>query len=348
MFYFGLFSIILLGVVSFGSDGLAQFNAGSQPMLLSSFSGDSNQAAADPYFNQNSAHAMETPDLKITQDNFVYGVATPRVFSTQTLGAMMGGASNQDQNRKDVVDYTVQVGDTAESIANSFGLSVNTVAWANDISKNTTLKTGQSLIILPVDGVLHIVKSGDTIAAIAKTYKAKTQDIIDINGLSDEGDVFIGDILMVPGGVMPQKGASITVGIGAHAALPDSFFIYPIEGVITQGLHYFNAVDIANNCGTPVYAAAAGTVQRAVANGAWNFGMGNYITILHTGGVSSYYGHLLSLFVKPGDQVNVGDRIGLVGKTGEATGCHVHFQVMGAANPLAKYLVGSKLRYSGN
>ena len=125
--------------------------------------------------------------------------------------------------------------------------------------------------------------------------------------------------------------------------VPDSFFIYPAEGVITQGLHYYNAVDLANQCGTPVYAAASGTVQRA--RYGWNYGGGNQVTILHSGGIVTYYGHLQSIFVKPGDQVTVGDRIALMGQNGIATGCHVHFQVIGAKNPLARYGVGTTLKY---
>ena len=140
---------------------------------------------------------------------------------------------------------------------------------------------------------------------------------------------------------MPAKSAPGIV----QTPLADSFFIYPAEGQITQGLHYYNAIDLANKCGTPIYATAAGTIQRAASNGGWNFGMGNYITILHSNGVVTYYGHLMALLVKPGDSVNVGDRIGLMGRTGQATGCHVHFQVMGAKNPLARYTVGTTLQY---
>ena len=106
---------------------------------------------------------------------------------------------------------------------------------------------------------------------------------------------------------------------------------------------------MANKCGVPVYAAAAGVVQRVKYG--YNFGGGNFTTILHPNGIVTYYGHLTTIFVKPGDKVNIGDRIGLVGgDTGTAgdgisTGCHLHFQVMGAKNPLAKYPVGTDISY---
>ncbi len=339
-FHFGFLSFILLAFLFFGSNSLAQLTTfeGSSTVFLNGQNTGGGADNADLFLSQNSVAGRETPDLKLSQDSFLYGVSTPNVTTTQTLGALLGDDSNQ--NRKDVVDYFVQVGDTVESIAGNYGVTAETIRAANSLSKNAVLKTGQDLVILPVSGVVHVVKAGDTIGAIAKTYKANADDIIAFNGLAGEGDIYIGDILIVPGGVMP----AVPVNNG-HTPLPESFFIIPAEGIITQGLHYFNAVDDANKCGTPIYAAAAGTVQRAIGNNQWNFGMGNYITILHVNGVSTYYGHLQILFVKPGDQVNVGDRIGLMGKTGEATGCHVHFQVMGAANPLAKYLVGTHLKY---
>lgn len=290
------------------------------------------------FFSQSKTLAIEKPDLKLIQDDFIYGISTPHMVTTQTLGALFGDAT---QERKNVINYVVQTGDTIQSVAETFNISANTIAWANDITKNAQLKTGQSLVILPVSGVTHVVKSGDTISSIAKTYRSTVDGIISFNGLTNEGDIFIGDILIVPNGIMPEK----TVQSNGQTPLPDSFFIFPAEGQITQGLHYYNGVDVGNKCGTSVYAAASGVVQRAVANGKWNFGMGNFITVLHSNGVSSYYGHLMTLFVSPGTIVNVGERIGLMGRTGDATGCHVHFQVLGAANPLAKYFVGSFLKY---
>lgn len=343
--YFGTISLILFGMLFFGSYSLAQLDANGV-VTLGSVSDDS--IDGDLYVTQNSARVIETPDFKTSENAFVYGVATPNVITPQTLGVIMGGAAAmQDQNRNEIVEYTVQIGDTAASVAAQFNLSVNTVLWANDLTKNSVLKTGQTLEILPVDGILYEVQSADTIQAIAKKYKAQAQDIIAFNELSGEGDIFIGDVLVVPGGVVSVKApVSVSPSTSANIKvfLPDSFFISPLlKFRITQGPHRTNAVDLSSpdGCGASVYASAKGVVQRAVGNGKWNLGMGNYITILHANGISTYYGHLSAIFVKPGDEVSQGDRIGLEGKTGAATGCHVHFQVMGgAANPFAKLPVG--------
>ena len=332
-FHFGLFALVLLGLLFLNSDGLAHLDY-KKVSSASFFNGVANAVSTDLFFSQNKALSLETPDLKIIQDDFLYGITTPRILTTQPLGDIFGEAP---QNKKEVTEYTIQPGDTIDSIAAAFEISANTLLWANDLSKGSALKVGQTLVVPPVSGVIYAVRSGDTISDIARIYKAKAEDIIAFNNLSGEGDIFVGDILIVPGGVMPAKALP-----SINAQLTDSFFIYPAEGKITQGLHYYNAVDVANKCGTPIYAAAAGVVQRIK----FDYRYGNYITILHSNGVVSYYGHLQAYFVKSGDQVNVGDRIALMGTTGkESTGCHLHFQVTGTKNPLARFLFGSILKY---
>lgn len=332
-------SLVLLGVLCFGTDSLAQLDH-IKLITVNATSHGRDGSGEDLYFRQQGAHALETPDLKIAQDSFVYGVATPGVVTAQTLGAVMGGAAaSQTENRSEIIEHSVQPGDTIASVAATYGLSINTILWANDLSKNSVLKTGEELVILPVDGALHVVKAGDTIAGIAKTFKVKSEDIIAFNGLSSEGDVFIGDIVTVPGGVLAPK-TSIAVSVGAQNVLPDSWGIFPLlKFKVTQGLHRTNAIDISSlgGSGSPVYAVAGGVVQRA----GYDRVGGNRVTILHDNGVVTYYGHLGSILVKPGNRVETGQQIGSEGSTGVSTGRHVHFQVIGAANFLAKYGVGT-------
>ncbi len=353
-FYFGLVAFALLGVLCVSSNSFAEGNsAGGAVTFNSFFKGTDNSANTDLFFSQNNASPLQTPDLKIIQDNTLAAVSTPSILNTQTLGDVFGGTSGE--TRKAVVDYQVQVGDTVDSVAANFGLLAKTIRDANHLSAGAPLKAGETLTILPVDGVIHVVKSGDTISQIAKTYKASADDIIAFNSLAGEGDVFIGDILIIPGGVLPARSASggkSAAGAGIEQiALPNSSLIYPLLNFrITQGLHFRNAVDLQplSGCGTPVYASAAGIVQRAVGNGGWNMGMGNHVSILHAtlGDVVTYYGHLMQVFVKPGDLVYQGQEIGLVGGkpgmpgAGDSTGCHVHWDIGEARNPLAGHPVG--------
>ena len=336
--------VIFFGIYA-SSDSSAGLGAG-HVVFLNSFSGKSNNLNSDSLFSsKTTAIPLEAPDLKIMQNNTLCGVSTPCVVSGKVLGDVFGG---NNQNQKDVVDYIVQAGDTLQSIADSYKISVNTLLWANDLNSSSTIKVGQSLAVLPVDGVLHVVKSGDTVSAIAQSYKAHSEDVISYNDLANQDDIYIGDILIVPGGVMSKKSGPI---INSQIPLADNFFIFPAQGRITQGLHFYNAVDLANKCGTPIYAAAAGIVQRVVSNGGWNSGMGNHITILHSNGTVTYYGHLMTLLVRPGDKVYTGQNIALMGGApgmlgaGDSTGCHVHFEVVGAKNPLAAYLKGSIISY---
>jgi len=345
LLYFGLISVALFWGIYASCDSSISMGKAHFAFLNEFFSQSENLSANTLFSSMANSIPLETPDLKIMQDNTVYGIATPLVVSGKVLGDVFGGTN---QNKKEITNYVVQPGDTLQAIADSYRISVNTLAWANSLTTTSTIKVGQSLAILPVDGLLHIVKSGDTVSAIAQTYKAQSNDVVSYNDLANQDDIYIGDILVVPGGVMPKK-ASPT--INSQIPLANNFFIFPTQGRITQGLHFYNAVDIANKCGTPIYAAAAGIVQRAVGNGGWNSGMGNHITILHSNGTVTYYGHLMTLLVKPGDKVYTGQNIASIGGApgmagaGNSTGCHLHFEVIGAKNPLSVYVKGATISY---
>ena len=342
LFCFSLISVVLFCAIytSCGSSADMGNTINNSIVFFNPFFNQFDNSKADALFSsQANAIPLETPDLKTMQNNTLCAVAAPCVVSGKVLGDMFGGS----QKQKEISDYIVQPGDTLQSIAEANKISVNTLAWANDLTSSSVVKTGQTLTILPIDGILHVVKSGDTVSGIAQTYKAQADDIIFYNDLANQDDIYIGDILIVPGGVMPKKSAPVVNN--NNIPLANDFFIFPTQGIVTQGLHYYNAIDVANKCGTPIYAAASGVVERAVFNNAWNMGMGNYVTILHSNGTVTYYGHFEVVSVKPGDKINVGDRIGLMGRTGKATGCHLHFQVIGAKNPLSRYPVGSKISY---
>jgi LysM repeat protein len=344
-FYFVSISFLLFLMICSSCQTFADFNGSDKCHIVFFNSFDNNGLQNNKgclFLNQNQAGQLETPDLKIIQNNTLGGVSTPYIVSTKVLGSVFGGNSSKN---KTITEYSVQAGDTLDSIASSYGISVNTLLWANDMTSSSKIKVGQGLIILPTDGVLHIVKSGDTIIDIAKKYSALEEDIISFNELAGQEDIYIGDILVIPNGVMPKKSTST---INVQVPLADNFFIYPATGIISQGLHFYNAIDVANKCGTPIYSAASGIIQRV--RYGYNSGGGNYVTILHSNGTVTYYGHLMTIFVKSGDKVSVGDRIALMGGgtgtigDGISTGCHLHFGVTGAKNPLQKNPVGSSIK----
>jgi len=272
------------------------------------------------------ALAPETPELMFVAHNTLRAATPPLTVTPQILGAIVGQL--EADLRPEVARYIVEEGDTTASVAEQFGVSVNTILWANDLSLSSTLKPGKELVILPTTGALHLVRPNDTLSEIAGWYQADTRDIVSFNALESSSAIFAGDFLIIPSGIQPS-----VVPQGRLTPLANSYFIYPIPSPhrITQGLHAFNAVDFSNGaCGESVYAAAGGTVQRT---GYTSIG-GSYVRILHPNGVVTYYGHLSAILTAPGAKVYQGQLVGYTGRTGwSATGCHVHFEVRGAVNP---------------
>jgi len=273
---------------------------------------------------------IESPELSFVQGNSLSGVSSPQVFSSKVLGVLT--TKEEVSTGKEIFEYTVEEGDSLGSIAAKFDISLNTILWANDLSSRSVIRTGQKLIILPTTGAIHHVKNGDTISEIAQRYEGKTKDIIEFNDLSGEGDIYVGDILIVPDGVKPPK-AIVSSGSDS-VPLASSYFIIPVSSPyrVTQGLHFYNAIDFAHNsgesCGKPVFAAAGGTVQKVEFG--YNQGMGNYVRVIHPNGLITHYGHLQKTLVSSGQKVSQGEMIGLIGYSGKTipagpSGCHLHF-----------------------
>lgn len=235
--------------------------------------------------------------------------------------------------RTNTITYEVQPGDVPAIIASSFGISTNTVLWANNLKDGSYIHPGDKLVILPVSGVLHKVKNGETVATIAKLYKADQQKIIVFNGLPADGAVKAGEQIIVPDGIISPPPTTKKTKYAVNYPNIVGYFMRPISGGRkSQGLHPHNAVDLANSCGTPVYASAGGTVGIADNRG-WNGGYGKFIKINHPNRTATLYSHLSSVAVGTNESVSQGQIIGYAGSTGRSSGCHLHFEVYGARNP---------------
>ena len=140
-----------------------------------------------------------------------------------------------------------------------------------------------------------------------------------------------------PGGHDSVPGASS--GSASSGDIPKfdsaAYFAMPANGFNFGKLHPHNAVDIANSCGTPIVAAAEGLVTDFSLD-SWSLGYGHYVTLTHPNGLKTHYAHLGAISVSLGEYVKQGERLGLMDRTGDATGCHLHFEVEGASNPFAK------------
>jgi len=107
--------------------------------------------------------------------------------------------------RTQVLLYTVRPGDTLATIAQYFGLRPETIIWANSLPDGDLIYPGQRLAILPTDGVMVQVKDGDTVESLAQKYGV-TPDVIrnyPLNGLGNNGQLRVGQLVMIPGGKPP-------------------------------------------------------------------------------------------------------------------------------------------------
>lgn len=237
-----------------------------------------------------------------------------------------------DKPRAEIIEYKVEKGDTLSEIGKKFGVSVDSICWANGIDEGTALKPNQVLKIPPVTGVIHRVKKGETVYSIAKYYKTDPQGIVDYpynTFMNDETfELAVGQILIVPDGVMPKSEkvylAQKTPDAGTVVA--SGVFVWPTSGKISQGFRWYHkAIDIANETGTPILAADSGKV--IVAGWPDNVGYGNRVVIDHGNGFVTLYAHMSRIAVTEGQTVARGSVIGYMGSTGRSTGPHLHFEI---------------------
>lgn len=172
--------------------------------------------------------------------------------------------------RRDIIVYTVQPGDTVQGIAAAFGLAPETIMWSNPAIEDLPdlLRIGQEVIILPIDGVYHEVKAGDTLASIAGKYKV---DLDAITGAANEWNsleppnytISPGMQLIVAGGTKPYIPKVVTAYNGPipNGARGTGRFQWPVIGYISQDYWYgHRGLDIGAPTGTPVSAADGGFV----------------------------------------------------------------------------------------
>lgn len=261
--------------------------------------------------------------------------------------------------REKVIEYTVVAGDTIFGIAQNYGLEPQTVLWSNYytlLDNPHSLKPGQELSILPVNGTYHEWQQGEGLNGVAKYYGVTPEDIINFapNGLDPTtiGDpaapnITPGTWLIVPGGkrefiswsaplgVTRENPASARV-LGPGACEPVSggavgfgTFVWPASQHARSGFDYSPGtnhwgIDIAGNEGEGAYATDAGVIVYAGWN---NYGYGNMIMVDHGNNFQSLYAHLSGINVVCGQSVGQGDLIGIIGNTGRSSGSHLHFEI---------------------
>jgi LysM repeat protein len=241
--------------------------------------------------------------------------------------------------------YVVERGDTPSGIALQYNIKTETLLGGNPFlsQESSLMQPGMELTILPLDGVLHDVKQGDTLESISEQYGIPVEDIIayEPNNLEFPYRLYPETQILVPGAIAevfiwtPPSLSSVsspTSGSGiSPAVVGTGTFVYPVSSRnFTQNFWYGHpGIDIALAEGSGVFASDTGTVTFA----GWNiYGYGNLIVVNHGNGFETFYGHLSAINVFPGQVVNQGSVIGAVGNTGNSSGPHIHFEIRTGGN----------------
>jgi len=149
-----------------------------------------NEATIPPSLPPLTANSLERPLDK--------GIARKIQLKTQL----------QEDISYEVTEYTVKSGDSLWSIAQQFDLKPETILWGNEwLSAVGILQIGDTLSILPVDGVLHTVQDGDTLETLQRLHGTLTQDIFEYIGnefdLTQTPQLTAGQQIIVPNGTSP-------------------------------------------------------------------------------------------------------------------------------------------------
>jgi len=178
-------------------------------------------------------------------------------------------------------------------------------------------------------GVYHVVARGQTLWRIAQTYGIDTDRLVEANRLEDATRLEVGQRLFIPGASAVRR-----VDVpppAAHVTAADGKWIWPVsDGRILSPFgaprrtHRHGGVDIAGREGQPVRAARSG---RVVYSGSSMRDYGKTIILDHGDGMTTLYAHNSKLVVREGMRVRAGETIARVGRTGNASTEHCHFEV---------------------
>ncbi len=219
--------------------------------------------------------------------------------------------------------YIVREGETIFTVAAALSLRQDTIATVNSIEDTSQNLEGSQLVIPSCDGLFvpelpqnqtELLLAGEHSAFIEQSQP----DLYTINGrkfyflAESRFSPSIRAYFLNPGMAMPLEKSVLTSAYGMRVS--------PVSGI----KKFHRGIDLASPRGSSVLACRGGTVRQT------NFGdpvYGNYIIIHHPNGMESFYAHLDDVFVKKGDVVTMGARIGTVGMTGLTTGPHLHFEI---------------------
>ena len=253
-----------------------------------------------------------------------------------------GGVSDSNQKQEPtIITYTVVKGDTLWSISKRYDVKMSSIISTNNLKEISRLSIGQKLK-LPItnmdiakaegydqgtaaEEIIYYVKKGESLWSISRGYNVKLESIIAANSIVDASKISTGQRLIIPN------------VLGARRSICN--FIWPVRGRITSPFgvrklngrkEFHSGIDIGGSIGTNIVAAESGRVSYT----GYMRGYGNVIILSHNGGYSTVYAHNSVNLVKKGQYIKKGSVIAKLGRTGNTTGAHLHFEIRSGNKPL--------------
>jgi murein DD-endopeptidase MepM/ murein hydrolase activator NlpD len=200
--------------------------------------------------------------------------------------------------------------------------------WAFGLVSCSTGRAPTPTPVTPVNGTYHMVRPGETLAAIGRTYGIGWQTLARANQLPNPHHLEVGQSIWIPRPTDASRHNTSPFAMPARF-LPAHPLHWPAAGVLSsafgrRGGRFHGGIDVSADRGTPIVAAASGVV---LFSGRGSEGYGNMVMLAHGLGLVTLYAHNARNLVHEGERVQRGQPIALMGDSGRATGTHVHFEV---------------------
>jgi murein DD-endopeptidase MepM/ murein hydrolase activator NlpD len=261
-------------------------------------------------------------------------------------GSVLGDLRKKDA-RWHTREYTIRGGDNLWTIARKFGVDHRLIIRINDIKNPDALSPGKKITVPSRSGLYYTVRRGDTLGGIASRHGINARRITSHNGITSL--LKPGMKIFLPGAATPvprhppvrNERSEIAVNRAPEKISSKMTFSWPVRGRIsssfgnrrdpfTKTRRFHCGIDISLDPGTPIKAAADGTV---IFSG-WKEGYGNAVVVKHGNGYITVYAHNKTNAVNEGAEVKRGQEIALSGMTGLVTGAHLHFEIRKYLTPL--------------
>lgn len=228
-------------------------------------------------------------------------------------------------------NYVVKSGDNLYSISRKFKIQIQELINSNQINEPYKIFPGQKIFI-PLTSV-HLIKKGETLYSISRDYGTNVFTLSKLNNIYNANNIFVGQKLIIP--KITNRKISIVKKKKNKTKKRDKFsnenkFLWPVKGKViskfgkTADGFYNDGINIYSEKGTNVISSEGGKV---IYSGNEIPGYGNLVLIKHSRNWITAYAHLDDVFIKKGNSVRKGQKIGSVGNTGNVRSPQLHFEI---------------------